>query len=274
MFVVTQKANKYKTHCRNVMKKKYGVIYTLVAIAIVILVWYIAARVINVEFLLPSPSVTLNKLIYLFGLPDFYGGIATTTLHAVLAFLLAFVFAAVLAIFASLNAVVERLLSPIVLIIRVAPTMSVIFLSILWISSKNSPYLVGIFVLFPIIYSRILSAIKSVDGELLEMAKVYRVKKRDIVFGLYLPYVGNSVLDECPGFLSFGVKLAVSGEAVAQSGINIGSLMSSSKANLETAELIAYTVTAILVGFCLEQLFKLVIFVVRRAIRNAKTHRN
>ena len=29
-----------------------------------------------------------------------------------------------------------------------------------------------------------------------------------------------------------------------------------------------------LVGFCLEQLFKLVIFVVRRAIRNAKTHRN
>ncbi len=274
MFVVTQIANKYKTPCRNVMKKKYGVIYTLVAIAIVILAWYIAARVINVEFLLPSPSVTLNKLIYLFGLPDFYGGIATTTLHAVLAFLLAFVFAAVLAIFASLNAVVERLLSPIVLIIRVAPTMSVIFLSILWISSKNSPYLVGIFVLFPIIYSRILSAIKSVDGELLEMAKVYRVKKRDIVFGLYLPYVGNSVLDECPGFLSFGVKLAVSGEAVAQSGINIGSLMSSSKANLETAELIAYTVTAILVGFCLEQLFKLVIFVVRRAIRNAKTHRN
>ena len=256
------------------MKKKYGVIYTLVAIAIVILAWYIAARVINVEFLLPSPSVTLNKLIYLFGLPDFYGGIATTTLHAVLAFLLAFVFAAVLAIFASFNAVVERLLSPIVLIIRVAPTMSVIFLSILWISSKDSPYLVGIFVLFPIIYSRILSAIKSVDGELLEMAKVYRVKKRDIVFGLYLPYVGNSVLDECPGFLSFGVKLAVSGEAVAQSGINIGSLMSSSKANLETAELIAYTVTAILVGFCLEQLFKLVIFVVRRAIRNAKTHRN
>ena len=73
------------------MKKKYGVIYTLVAIAIVILAWYIAARVINVEFLLPSPSVTLNKLIYLFGLPDFYGGIATTTLHAVLAFLSAFV---------------------------------------------------------------------------------------------------------------------------------------------------------------------------------------
>ena len=256
------------------MSRKQGVLYAVLSLAIVIIVWFIAAAAVGVEFLLPSPLDTAKSLIALFKMPELYGGIAKTTVHAVLAFVMAFFAAGVLAVLASLNSVIERLLSPIVLIIRVAPTMSVIFLSILWIASENSPYLVGVFVLFPILYSRILSAIKAVDRDVLEMAKVYRVRKRDIVFGIYLPFVGNSVLDECPGLLSFGIKLAVSGEAVAQSGINIGSLMSSSKANLETADLIAYTVIAILLGFILEQLFKLIIYIARRLKSNAAADKN
>lgn len=256
------------------MSKKQGLIYTVLSVAIVIIVWFIAAAAVGVEFLLPSPLDTAKSLIALLKMPELYVGIAKTTLHAVLAFVVAFFAAGVLAVFASINSVIERLLSPIVLIIRVAPTMSVIFLSILWIASENSPYLVGVFVLFPILYSRIFSAIKSVDSDILEMANVYRVRKRDVVFGIYLPFVGTTVLDECPGLLSFGIKLAVSGEAVAQSGINIGSLMSGSKANFETAEMIAYTVIAILLGFVLEQLFKLIIYAARRLKKHAATNKN
>lgn len=243
------------------MKKWQSAVYPFISLACVLLIWFVASEATGSEYLLPSPTATIARLFEIvFGeTGEFWLAVAQTVLHAFVSFVLAFVFALILAVAASVSRTVERVLSPIVITVRVAPTMSVIFLSFLWVDSKNSPYLVGVFVLFPMLYSRILSAITSVDGDLLEMARVYEVKRSDVVRYLYLPHVAGTMADECPGLLSFGIKLAVSGEAVAQSGINLGSLMQSSKANYDTAALVAYTVAAILVGFLLERLLKAII---------------
>lgn len=247
------------------MKKWQSAVYPFISLACVLLIWFIASEATDSEYLLPSPSATSTRLFEIFFKePEFWLAVAQTVLHAFISFVLAFVFALFLAVAASVSHTVERVLSPIVITVRVAPTMSVIFLSFLWVASEDSPYLVGVFVLFPMLYSRILSAITSVDGDVLEMARVYDVKRFDVVKYLYLPHVAGTMADECPGLLSFGVKLAVSGEAVAQSGINLGSLMYSSKANYDTAALVAYTVAAILVGFLLERLLKAIIVLCRR----------
>ena len=261
------------------MKKKgsvgglCGVLYPILSLVVAIAIWFVVAAAIDVEFLLPSPVSTIKKLFYLTGQSRFYLGLLNTTLHAVLSFIAAFVAAAVFAVLAGMSKTFERLLSPVVLVVRVAPTMSVIFIAMLWISSEKSPYLVCVFILFPMLYSRILSAIRSVDPELKEMAAVYRVGKMKVVRWLYLPHVSRSVADECPGILSFAIKLAVSGEAVVQSGMTIGSLMYSAKVNFDTAELIAYTFAAIVLGFLLEILCKAAIALFGR-IRHAKTCRN
>jgi len=256
------------------MKKWQSILYPVISVAFVVALWSVIAGIVGVEFLLPSPSVTFGKLFKLLSQTDFYVGLGTTVLHSTLSFCVAFAAAGLFAVLASVNRIVERILSPIVLIVRVAPTMSVIFLSILWIGLENSPYLVCVFVLFPMLYSRILSAIASVDPELLEMAKAYRVGKGTIVKMLYLPHVSNSISNECPALLSFSVKLAVSGEAVARGGINIGSLMQSANAVYETAELLAYTVAAVLLGLALEWLVKGLIILIRRLTRNAEISKN
>lgn len=252
------------------MKKWQNILYPLISVALAVALWFIAAKAVGVEYLLPSPAQTFEKLVGLFSVAEFYKAIATTTLHAVISFVIAFIFACGAAILSSVSGVVKRILSPIIVIVRVAPTMSVIFLSVLWISSEKSPYLVCVFILFPMLYSRILSAISSVDGELLEMAKVYRVKRSVIITKLYLPHAGISLADECPGVLSFAVKLAVSGEAVVQSGISIGSFMNTSKAVFDTAEMIAYTVAAIVLGFVLEIFFKLINRLIIKTIKGVK----
>lgn len=255
------------------MKSKYSTLYSLIAIAAVVALWFAVAAYVNVEFLLPSPTQTINKLFELLKTPVFYRGVISTASHAVASFVIAFIAAVFCAVMSSLSRIFEKILYPLTLIIRVAPTMSVIFLSILWMSSENSPYLVCILVLFPLMYTKIYSTILSIDKDLLEMSAVYNVKRKDVVLKLYLPHVAKTIYAECLGYLSFSVKIAVSGEAVSQSGFNIGNLMFSAKANLDTSELIAYTLVAILLGFALECLLKLLIYFAGRIYRgNARTN--
>lgn len=249
------------------MKSKYSTLYSLLAIAAVVALWFAVAAYVNVEFLLPSPTQTIQKFVELLKMPIFYRGIISTACHAILSFVIAFIAALLCAIMSSLSRVFERMFYPVTLIIRVAPTMSVIFLSILWMSSENSPYLVCVLVLFPLMYTKIYSAILSIDKNLLEMSSVYNVKKKDVILKLYLPHVAKAIYAECLGYLSFSVKIAVSGEAVSQSGFNIGNLMFAAKANLDTAELLAYTLAAVLLGFALECLLKLLVCFIGRIYR-------
>lgn len=247
-------------------KKIEYFIYPIISLAVVILIWYIAAKSLNVEFILPTPAKTFSEFLRILSLDEFYKGVFNTLLHAVLSFLMAFVAALIFAFLARASSVFDKLFYPVVVIMRVAPTMSVIFLSIIWISSDKAPYLVGVLILFPLLYASFYQSIGSVDKDLIKMADAYGVKKIDKLTGLYLPCVAKNIYSESLSTLSFSVKLAVSGEAISQGGVSIGFLMQAAKAYLETSTLIAYTVAAIIMGFLLELIVRLIAFIVRRIV--------
>ena len=249
------------------MNKKHYTLLPFASILLLIAVWYALSLALNVEFLLPNPASTFKQLIGLFAQKQFYLSVLGTAVHSVLAFLLAFTFAFGFALLSYFFEVFEKLFYPLTVIMRVMPTMSIIFLSIVWLSSKNSPYLVCVCVLFPLLYSNVLNAFKGVDKDLIAMAKLYGVKKGDMIKNLYLTSIANSLYNDSINLLSFAVKLAISGEAIAQSGATLGFMLQSSKANLETGLLIAYTVVAVVLGFLMELAVKVIVGIIRRKKR-------
>lgn len=237
----------------------------VISLFVFVLVWLVASAAINSEFLLPSPAVVWTEAVKALSSGEFYLSVLTTVGRAVAAFVCAFVLAAALAVLSYGCKIFEKLLYPLILLMRVMPTMSVIFLTIVWFDSSLSPFVTCLFVVLPLTYASCLSALKGVSREVLQMAEIYKFKPLDKITRIYLPLTAQSVYSEAVSTLSFTVKLAVAGEAVAQSTGSLGFLLQSAKANLETGAMFAYSLVAVVAGFLLEAALILLGKAVRRA---------
>ena len=210
------------------------------------------------------PHIVAEELFALLSSGEFYVTIFNSLWKILLSFFVALTLGALFAVLSATFSPFEKILYPVVVSVRAAPTMSVIFLCLIWFDSKISPMIVSLMVTFPILYTSCLSAIKSCDKRLLEMAKVYSVPKKTVIGRLYLPFVADKVYLDSVSTLSLNVKLIIAAEALASTNLSLGLTMQVAKANLETARLFAVTVVAILLSVLLELLLKLIRSIVRR----------
>ena len=157
-------------------------------------------------------------------------------------------------------------LSPLVSVMRSLPTMAVILIILVWTTPVQAPVAVAFLALFPLLYSGIFSALKQVDGKLVEMSKIYRVPVRKQIFGLYLPSAAPYVLREAAAALSFSLKLTVSAEVLANTYQSLGGMMQEAKIYVEVPALFALTALVVIAGFLLEGLGAAAAYAARRRI--------
>lgn len=240
------------------MKKKqsekliYNILLPLAGVVFFILVWGIAAIITGKEIILPTPIKVLESLGELFLDSSFYKAVGTTLLRSLESYFIAFVLAIILAVLSSLNRIVEKLLSPFIIITRAIPTMSVILLALIWLNSNLAPMFVAFLIIFPLLYTGIFDSIKRVDKGLVDMSKVYKVGKHNIISKLYIRETLPSVFTLMRSTLSFNLKLIIAGEVLAYTSLSMGRFMQRASAYLDTATLLAWTVAAIVIGYLLE----------------------
>ena len=227
-------------------------------------VWYIVAAAVGKEVILPMPHAVIASTFELFADGGFYLALLSSLLKILVSFIIALVFGVALAVLSANFTVFEKLLYPLIIVQRATPTMSVIFLCLLWFGKNVSPVIVALLVIFPVLYSSVLTAIKSCDKRLIEMSALYKVKKTTMVKKLYLPYVADTVYSDCVSVLSLTVKLIIAAEALSMSNMTLGRMMQISNDNLETARLFAVTVVAILLSVALEFMLKGIRYSLRR----------
>ncbi len=239
-------------------KKLIKNIIPLLSVAIIILLWYLLSLEVGKEIIIPAPSSVATSLAQLFGDKMFYKAVGNTLLRTIQSYALALGIALVLAILSALNTVVEKILSPVVIITRTMPTMSIILLALIWLSSGNAPVFVAYLVIFPLLYTGSLDSIKRVDNNLINMAKIYKVGKVNIVTKLYIRETLPSMFSLVRSTLSFTLKLIIAGEVLAHTSSSMGLFMQRSSAYLDTATLIAWTAIAIFLGYLLELIVRLI----------------
>lgn len=229
-------------------------LYTAASIIALLLVWKLLAIYFNQELILPSPEVTALKMWTVIQADNFWPSVELTIGRGILGFLISCLLGVGLGFTASFSPPVYWLLQPWVTVIRTIPVMSVIILAIIWFQTDIVPVFVTFLMIFPIIYSNVLAGIKNIDKRLLEMARMYRVKNRRIISELYLPAILPYLLAGASNAMGITWKVIIAAEILSQPHFAIGTNLMIAKIELETAQVFAWTVIAIVISFIFEYL--------------------
>ena len=229
-----------------------NVAYPLLSLLLVVGIWWIVAAVKDKPLVLPTPDKVVVEFFNLFALEIFWKAIGMTLLRAVICFAISFVLAFIFAVLGGLWTPVHKVMSPVISILRSAPTLAIILIMMLWLDGQIAPVFVGFLIAFPLLYQGIYTAIVGVDKDLIEMAKFYKVKPVDIIFGLYSPEIAPAVFDISKSTISLTLKVVIAAEVLTYARGSIGLAMQQANQAFEVATLLAWTVIAIILSFGFE----------------------
>ena len=227
-------------------------IYLAVAALCVAAVWSVAYLLVGNDFLLPSFTDCLVRLGALCVSGEFWLGVGSTLLRVLLAFVLSLVIGGGLGVVAYACKPLEKVLSPILSLVRPLPVLAVILILLTWTKASVAPIIVAALSLTPILYTATYSALCGVDSELVEMSRVYKVPLKRQIAQLYLPAVFPTLIRESGAAVAFGVKLVVSAEVLALTAVGLGGYMQSANATLDISKLFALVIASSLIAVLFE----------------------
>jgi len=229
-----------------------NIIYPLIGLGLALAVWAVAAKVRGDALMLPTPAAVFKSLFSLGGEKGFWTAVGTSIGRTLASFCLSFVSALVLAAVAGMFRPLHRALSPIVSILRAAPTVAVILILYAFMDSDAMAIVVGFLIAFPIMYSSFYTAISTVDKDLIDMARLYKVRPLDRVTRIYLPCIADCLFDTSRATLSLTLKVVVAAEIITSIAHSIGGKIHAAAGYEELSYLLAWTMVAIIFSFALE----------------------
>ncbi len=227
--------------------RKLNIILSVSAIVLMWLVWIISYYSVKNDYIIPSFSATVKSFFLCFAESGFWIAFCMTALRTFAAFAVSFAAAALFAALSVSFKGASAFLKPIMVFLRTVPTLAVILVLLVWTNPEAAPVAVTFLVLFPMIYSQLTAAADGVDKKLLQMVKVYGIKRSDVIRKIYLPQISVSVFSQTGANISLGLKIMISAEVLSLTYRSLGGLMQSARGYLEMPRLAALTLVA---GFC------------------------
>lgn len=227
-------------------------------------VWQIAAWIVGGSFsaaglqlrekhlLLPGPRTVFCALTGLVAETGFWQAAGLTLLRVFAGLLAGSVLGVILAVLTSSCVWCDRILSPLVKVIRATPVASFILLVLLWVSTGRVPGVISALMVLPVIWSNVSKGIAQTDPNLLEMAKAYRFDPGKRLKLIYIPSVAPYFNAGVETGLGLAWKAGVAAEVLSHPKLAIGTQVYVSQLNLETPDLFAWTVVVILLSFLVE----------------------
>ncbi len=171
---------------------------TLLSISILIFLWWIVSHSFDLSLILPTPEETLSSLIGYLSSFETYRAIFSTILKSVLVSILAIAFGVPLGFFMGLNRTFMELLKPVITVVQAVPIVSWLALVIFtWGIGWRGPVAIGVVSLMPSVVFNTMEGVRSVDKDLVEMARVYEVSRlktlRMIYLGSLVPFITASL---------------------------------------------------------------------------------
>ena len=235
----------------------------LLAVLLALLLWQLAAMLVNLPVLFVSPLQVLERLTTIWREPDFFLIVSYSLLRIALGFFSALVLGTLLAVLAGRFPVLRALLWPYVTVMKTVPVASFIIISFIWLNADNLAAFISFLMVFPTIYLNVLKGYESADRELLEMARVFRVPYVRRLRRIYLPAVRPFLLSASSVALGMAWKSGVAAEVIAITKHSLGGMLQEAKVNFAMVDLFAWTVVIVLCSFLFE---KLVLALLRLAL--------
>lgn len=226
--------------------------------AIWIAVWQGIYFFVDNPLFVESPYNVLLRFLELAVRLDFWKTVLLSVSNILVGFVLGVLFGTVMA-FVSINVFLDKLFSPLKIIIRATPVASFIMLTWIWLKRSDIPIFISFLMVTPIVWGNVSTGIKNIKKEFIELAYVYkfsRVKKiKSIYLPSVMPYFATSVCT------SSGLvwKAGIAAEVLCQPQGTIGANLFEAKGYLETLDVFVWTGVVITISIILEMLIKMVL---------------
>lgn len=228
---------------------------SLWAVLFWLLVWQAGSMALHSDILLVSPLRVLQTLLALIQTTRFWSSLLGSMWRILGGFLLAAALGTLLAALAARFKRVEELLAPLVLAMKTVPVASFIILALIWFGSRNLSVFIALVMVFPVMYTNVLSGIRARDDSLLEMARVFKIPALRRIRCIDLPQVMPYFRAGCTLGLGLCWKAGVAAEVIGMPVPSIGERLQQAKVYLDTPELFAWTLVIVLMSVGFEKLF-------------------
>ena len=222
-------------------------------------VWQTAAVVVGQRILIVGPVEVVIRLFELLGEPELWSSSVFSTVRIAGGFLLALASALVLSTLASVNRWVRALVEPLVQTFKVVPVASIVIVVLIWVNSRNLSVIISFMMVFPVLYTNLLSAIESTDRQMIEMGRTYRLGVYEKLRLIYLPHVYPAFLSSSSLSLGLAWKSGVAAEVIGIPDGSLGERLYDAKVFFATADVFAYTLLIVILSVGFEVLMKALI---------------
>jgi len=172
----------------------------------------------------------------------------------VLGFLLALFAGIVLAAISARLKFFYILLLPAINTIKSIPVASFTILALWWVQASNLSIFIAFVTVLPIVFFNTYEGIKNINTKLLEMAEIFRIKHYKKTLHIYAPAVIPHIVSACASGLGFAFKAGVAAELIGLIDNSIGRNLHTARIFLETADLLAWTITIVILSFIMEKI--------------------
>lgn len=218
-----------------------------------LIIWEGVALYIDNSLLFPRVSEIFLSLKNLVVSGDFILILWNTLSRFFISIVLSLILAIIFSVASYRYEIVGFLFFPFIIFLRAVPTIAIIIVVLIWSSVEKVPIVVGMLILFPILYESILGGIKNVDKNLLKMSKVFKVPTKRVVRDIYIPSIYYSISSNIPSYMGLTFKVIIAGEVLSQESLSIGGEIFINKIYLESSNIFAWIIVVIVLNYFLEK---------------------
>jgi NitT/TauT family transport system permease protein len=209
---------------------------TLAVALIVLLIWQYLPPALGVpKYIIPQVTDLISEMRHMWQQDNLLMHIISTFSMAILGFVLGGVFGAVCGYGLGLSPLWEKVLSPYLLGLQIAPKVAFAPLFIMWFGYNAWPKLIVtiLVVFFPILVN-VLQSMKTVDRDLVNLARAYSMSRAQVFWKVLFP----SSMPNLMAGLRIGATLAVIGITVGElvgGEVGLGYLITFGEGQADTA---------------------------------------
>ncbi|MCR5000711.1 MAG: ATP-binding cassette domain-containing protein [Lachnospiraceae bacterium] len=238
------------------MKHKRYVINVLIWLAL----WQLLAVLIHNKILLAGPVQVIFAFFKNILRPDFAATLFASLMRILLGFLSGLILGMFLAGVSHFRQTVRDFLAPLISVLKAIPVVSFVVLFLIWTGPAYLALYVTFLVSFPNIYVNTLAGLDAADRDLLEMADVFNISLYNRLMFIYRRPLIDFLKPTIKVTLGMCFKSGVAAEVIGVPEPSIGNRIYMAKIYLETADLLAWTLTLIILSVLSEKVIMWLIY--------------
>ena len=214
--------------------------------------WQVGPHLLGVpSFIIPSVSECATEMVRLYREENLLYHVAMTVLVALGGFFIGGAFGAACGYLLGLSATVERILSPYLLALQIAPKVAFAPLFIMWFGYNALPkLLVTVLVVFFPILVNVLQSMRTIDRDMINLARAYNFSRAGIFWRIEFP----ASLPPLMAGLRIGATLAIIGVTVGElvgGNTGLGFLITYGEGQADTAMVFDAIILLTVIGIVL-----------------------